>query len=228
LFIYSRLKNDHRKYLYSRTLAEGLRMQFFWNIAGINENVSDCILRIHSKGFTWVRYILSALRGISFNHKNIDNEIIKDLTENWIKDQLKYFENSVSKMKGHITYYHRVSNIFLVLSIFLFLSIFYLGNFFIADFFMLNLMLVIAPIMLGIFALIRAYIKTKSYEQLINQHEIMQVIYKRAETKINELNSSQMKQEERLAYFKELFYVIGREALIENGIWYLIFKDKKT
>jgi hypothetical protein len=227
LFVYSKLSNDHKKYLYSRTLAEGLRMQFYWNIAGINENVSDCILRIHSRDFTWVKHILSALQGISFKQKKINDEIIKDLTDNWIKDQLKYFKNSVSRMKERITYYHRVSNVFLALSIFLFLSIFYLGNFFVADFFMLNLMLVIAPIMLGIFALIRAYIKTKSYEQLLNQYEIMQVIYKRAEAKINELNSSQMKQEERLAYFKELFFVIGKEALIENGIWYLIFKDKE-
>ncbi|HDZ40844.1 MAG TPA: hypothetical protein ENH59_04095 [Bacteroidetes bacterium] len=227
LFIFSRVKNDHKKYLYSRTLAEGLRIQFFWNIAGINENVSDCILRIHSKGFTWVKHILSALQGVSFNRKNINDEIIKDLTKNWIKDQLKYFDASVKIMRERIAYFHRVSNFFLFLSILLFLSIFFLGNFFIANFFMLNIMLVIAPIMLGIFALIRAYIKTKAYEQLLNQYEIMQVIYNRAEIKTEELNRAQMKQEERLSYFKELFYVIGKEALIENGIWYLIFKDKE-
>lgn len=228
LFIYSRLKNDHKKYLYSRTLAEGLRIQFFWNIAGINENVSDCILRIHSRGFTWVKHILSALQGISYNQKNIDDEIINDLTGNWIKNQLKYFENAVARMKDRIAYYHRVSNVFLFLSILLFLSIFFLGNFFVAEFFMLNLMLVIAPIMLGIFALIRAYIKTKSYEQLLNQYEIMQVIYRRAQAKIHELNESQMEDKDRLAYFRELFFVIGKEALIENGIWYLIFRDKEA
>ncbi|MFO7853133.1 MAG: hypothetical protein ACQERS_02310 [Bacteroidota bacterium] len=227
LFIYSRFKNDHKKNLYSRTLAEGLRMQFFWNIAGISESVSKYILRIHSKGFTWVKHILSALHGISFSNKTINDEIIDDLTNNWINDQLKYFDASVKIMRAKIGYYHMVSNFFLVLSILLFLSIFFLGNFFIADFFMLNVMLVIAPIMLGIFALIRAYIKTKAYEQLLNQYEIMQVIYKRAATKINELNISQMKDDERLAYFKELFFVIGKEALIENGIWYLIFKDKE-
>lgn len=227
LFIYSRLKNNHKKYLYSRTLAEGLRMQFFWNIAGINENVSDYILRIHGKGFTWVKHILSALHGMSFNRKNIDDEIIEDLTKYWINDQFKYFDASVKKMREKITYYHRVSNVFLFFSLLLFFSIFILGNLFDADYFILSIMLVIAPIMLGIFALIRAYIKTKSYENLLNQYEIMQVIYKRASSKINELNRSPMKTEERNAYFRELFFVIGKEALIENGIWYLIFKDKE-
>jgi len=227
MFLYSRLKKDHKKYLYSRTLAEGLRMQFFWSIAGINENVSDYILRIHGQGFTWVKHILSALHGISFNRKNIDDETIEDLTEYWINDQFKYFDASVKKMRERITYYHRVSNVFLFLSILLFISIFLLGNFFDADYILLSIMLVIAPIMLGIFALIRAYIKTKSYENLLNQYEIMQVIYKKARSKINELNRSRMKPEERNVYFRELFFVIGKEALIENGIWYLIFKDKE-
>jgi len=81
--------------------------------------------------------------------------------------------------------------------------------------------------MLGLFALIRGYIKTKAYEQLLNQYELMQIIYKRAGAKINELDGSQMKPAEKNAYFKELFFVIGKEALIENGIWYLIFRDKE-
>ncbi|MDX2415207.1 MAG: hypothetical protein QNK33_08445 [Bacteroidales bacterium] len=227
LFIYSKLKNDHKKYLYSRTLAEGLRMQFFWSIAGIDENVSDYILRIHGKGFTWVKHILSALHGISFNKKIVDAEIIEDLTKYWINDQLNYFDASVKIMRKKISYYHRVSNFFLFLSILLFLSIFFLGNYFVADNLMLDVMLVIAPIMLGIFALIRAYIKTKSYENLLNQYEIMQVIYRGARSKINELNSSGLKPEERNSYFMELFFAVGKEALIENGVWYLIFKDKE-
>lgn len=227
LFVYSKVKRDHKKFLYSRTLAEGLRMQFFWKIAGINENVSDYILRIHGKGLTWVKHILSALYGTSFNKRVIDDEIIEDLTKYWILDQLNYFDASVKIMRQKISFYHRLSNFFLFLSFLLFCSIFLVGNFFIADYFMLNLMLVIAPIMLGIFALIRAYIKTKSYENLLNQYEIMQVIYRRARSTINELNSSSIEPEKRNAYFRELFFAVGKEALIENGVWYLIFKDKE-
>ncbi len=227
IFIYSRLKKDHKKYLYSRTLAEGLRMQFYWNVAGINENVSDYILRIHGTEFTWVKHILSALHGISFNTNSFNGEGIKDLTDNWIKDQCEYFDASVKRMKERIAYYHRVSNTFLVLGLLLFLSIFFLGNFFIANYLMLNIMLVIAPIMLGVFALIRAFIKTKAYEHLLNQYQIMKLIYKKAEEKIKELNSLPIKVDEKNAYFRELFFVIGKEALTENGIWYLIFKDKE-
>jgi hypothetical protein len=227
IFIYSRWKKDYKKYLYSRTMAEGLRIQFYWKIAGINENVSDYILKIHGSEFTWIKHILTALQGISFNKKAFSAEEIKDLTDNWIKDQCEYFDASVMKMKERLAYYYRVSNTFLALAIILFLSIFFLGNFFIANYFMINVMLIIAPIILGVFALIRAFIKIKSYEQLLNLHQILRVIYKKADAKIKELNSLPMKMNEKKSYFRELFSVIGKEALVENGIWYLLFKDKE-
>jgi hypothetical protein len=227
IIISSRVKKDHGKYLYNRTLAEALRIQFYWNFAGIQENVSDYILRIHRKEFTWVKHILSALYGLTYNIQSIDPETIKDLTDNWIKDQAGFFDSAIRRMISRIKHYHRVSNVSFVLAFILFVSIFFLGNFFEPDNFLLNILLVIAPILLGIFALIRAYIDMKGYKQLLNQYELMQVIYKRAEAKINELNQSQMKPGERNSYFRELFFVIGKEALIENGIWYLIFKEKE-
>jgi len=227
IFIYSRVKKSHTKYLYNRTLAEALRIQFYWNFAGLQKNVSNYILRIHRKEFTWVKHILSALYGIAYNIKNINPETINDLTDNWIKDQAEFFDSSIKRMTERISRYHRVSNVSFVMAFILFASIFFLGNFYESNNYLLNILLVIAPILLGIFALIRAYINMKGYEQLLNQYELMQVIYKRAEAKISELNQSQMKPGERNSYFRELFFVIGKEALIENGIWYLIFKEKE-
>jgi hypothetical protein len=225
--IYSRVKKDHEKYLYNRTLAEALRIQLYWNFAGIQENVSDYILRIHRKEFTWVKHILSALYGLSHNNISIDPESINTLAQNWIKNQAGFFDTAIERMTSRIKNYNRLSNVSFVLAFTIFVSIFILGNLFEPDNFLLNILLVIAPILLGIFASIRAYINLKGYEQLLNQYELMQVIYKRAEAKIIELNQSQMKPDERKSYFRELFFVIGKEALIENGIWYLIFKEKE-
>lgn len=225
--VYSRVKKDHEKYLYNRTLAEALRIQFYWNYAGIQKNVSDYILRIHRKEFTWVKHILSALYGLTYNNKSTDPDSINALTLNWIKNQAGFFDTAIGRMTSRIKNYNRLSNVSFVLAFTLFVSIFILGNLFEPDNFLLNMLLVIAPILLGIFASIRAYINLKGYEQLLNQYELMQVIYKRAEAKIIELNRSQMKPDERKSYFRELYFVIGKEALIENGIWYLIFKEKE-
>jgi hypothetical protein len=212
--------------LYNRTLAEALRIQFYWNIAGINKNVSNYILRIYRKEFTWVKHILSAVYGITYNNKPISSEIKNDLTGNWVKNQADFFESSIRKMTKQIGFYHKISNISFVLASVLLVSIFFLDKYYETNNYM-NPLLVIIEILFSIFALIKAYIQMKGYEQLMNQYELMQVIYQRAEAKINEIDNLPEETDYKHSYLEELFFVIGKEALIENGNWYLIFKEKE-
>lgn len=226
IYFYSRSKNNHKKYLYNRTLAEALRIQFYWNIAGINKNVSDYILRIYRKEFTWVKYILSAVYGITYNTKPISSESINDLIYNWVKTQADFFESAISKMAKQIGFYHSISNISFAFAFALLGSILIFGKFYETNNY-LNWLLVLIETFLGVFALIKAYIQMKGYEPLVNQYELMQVIYEKAESKINEVNDLPIDISEKQSYLKELFFVIGKEALIENGNWYLIFKEKE-
>jgi len=226
VYLYSRSTKYHKKYLYNRTLAEALRIQFYWNTAGINKNVSDYILRIHRKEFTWVKHILSAVYGITYNIKSISPEIITDLTDNWVKNQADFFKSSIIKMTRQIGFYHRISNISFAIAFALLGSILVFGKFYETNNY-LNWLLVFIEILLGVFALIKAYIQMKGYEPLVNQYELMQVIYEKAESKITEVNDLSIYLSEKQSYLKELFFVIGKEALIENGNWYLIFKEKE-
>jgi hypothetical protein len=226
VYIYSRRAGYHKKYLYNRTLAEALRIQFYWNFAGMQENVSNYILRIHRKEFSWVKHILSAIYGATFSNKTITPEAIKYLTSDWIRNQTDFFESSVIKMTRRINLSHKVSNLSFLTASVIFASILFLGDYYESNGH-LNFLLVIIGILLGFFALIRAYIQLKGYEQLLNQYELMEVIYQRADRKINEINNSALPPQGKLSYLKELFIVIGKEALIENGNWYLIFKEKE-
>jgi hypothetical protein len=226
VYFYSKSTKNHKKYLYNRTLAEALRIQLYWNIAGINKNVSDFILRIYRKEFTWVKHILSAIYGITYNNGSISSEVINDLTDNWIKNQADFFESAIKKMRIQINFYHKISNISFAIAFVLLGSILILGEFYERNNY-LNWLLIIIGTLLGVFALIKAYIQMKGYEPLVNQYELMQVIYEKAESKLAEVNNLQMDIADKQSYLKELFFVIGKEALIENGNWYLIFKEKE-
>jgi len=226
IYFYSGSTNNHRKYLYNRTLAEALRIQFYWNIAGINKNVSDYILRIHRKEFTWVKHILSAVYGITYNTRPISSETIDDLTYNWVKNQADFFESAIIKMTRQIGFYHKISNFSFGLAFALLGSILIFGKFYQSSNYH-DWLLIITESLLGVFALIKAYIQMKGYEPLINQYELMHVIYQRAESKIKEVNDQILDITEKQSYFIELFFVIGKEALIENGNWYLIFKERE-
>lgn len=226
IYFYSRITKDHAKYLYNRTLAEALRIQFYWNIAGINHNVSDYILRIHRKEFTWIEHILSSMYGLTYNNKPITSEAINNLTINWVKNQADFFESSIRKMTHKLTQYHVISNLSFIIAFGLLLSIFFLENFYVRNHYMEYLQVVIGTL-LSIFALIRAFIQIKGYDQLLNQYDLMNVLYQKAEAKLTQVSSTIQKTDEQHVYFKELFFIIGQEALIENGNWYLILKEKE-
>ena len=225
IYFYSMITKDHAKYLYNRTLAEALRIQFYWNIAGISHNVSDYILRIHRKEFTWIEHILSSIYGITYNSEPLTSATFGSLTTNWVKNQADFFESSIRTMTRKLYKYHIVSNISFIIAFALLLSIFFLEKFYAIDNNM-NYLQVLIGTLLSIFALIRAFIQIKGYDQLLNQYDLMYVLYQKAETKINQVSSTLMESDEQHAYLKELFFIIGQEALIENGNWYLILKEK--
>ena len=226
IYLYSKTTDNHKKYLYYRTLAEALRIQFYWNIAGINKNVADYILRIHRKDFTWIKYIMSSIYGVTFNNKTITSESINDLIFNWVGNQASFFRSKVEKMRKQLGFLNKIANISFILGFLLLVSIFFLEDYYKNHNYM-KLILVLVGMLVGIFALIKGYTKMKGYEQLHNQYELMNVIYSRAESKASETETYNLGQEKRNLYLKELFFVVGKEALIENGNWYLIFKERE-
>jgi hypothetical protein len=226
IYLYSKNADNHKKYLYYRTLAEALRIQFYWNIAGINKNVSDYILRIHRKDFTWIKYIMSAIYGVTFNHKSITPESINDLIQNWVENQSCFFSSSVTRMTKQLGFFNRTANTCFIMGFALLVSIFFFGDFY-KSHSLMNMMLVITGMLIGLFALIKGYIKMKGYEQLLNQYELMNVIYSRAKSKAIETETYNLDEDKKNSYLKELFFVVGKEALIENGNWYLIFKERE-
>jgi len=226
IYLYSKTTHNHKKYLYYRTLAEALRIQFYWNIAGINKNVSDYILRIHRRDFTWIKYIMSAIYGVTFNNRQITSESVNDLIYNWVENQASFFRSKVEKMRKQLGVLNTLANISFVMGLALLVSIFFFEDFYTTGNY-LNPILVIIGMLVGIFALIKGYTKTKGYEQLHNQYELMKVIYSRAESKALETETYNLDLEKKNLYLKELFFVVGKEALIENGNWYLIFKERE-
>lgn len=226
IYLYSRKRENHKKYLYNRTLAEALRIQFYWNLAGINKNVSEYFLRIHRKDFTWTKHLISAIFGLTYNTRAINAETIKLLIDNWVKNQSDFFRKSVSKMTQRVAFFNIISNASFITAFILLVSVFFFEDYYERHDY-INLLQVIVGTLLGIFALIKGYLQLKGYEQLINQYELMKVIYDRAESKIIETDTYGLNPEQKNAYLKELFFIVGKEALIENGNWYLLLKKKE-
>jgi hypothetical protein len=86
-----------------RAVAEGCRVRFFWQLAGIHDSVLDCYLGEQRTELDWIRRALLAWEidleagwpGPWADHR----ERIEFVMEHWVDKQQSYFKNAVHKSK---------------------------------------------------------------------------------------------------------------------------------
>ena len=85
-----RKRSSQDKYQDYRALAEGLRVEFFWRLAGLSSSASGHYLRKHKNELDWIRSAVRACALMSDIAKDID-EWPSLLLEYWIKGESRYF-----------------------------------------------------------------------------------------------------------------------------------------
>jgi len=95
-----------RKFLDYRVLAEGLRVQFYWAVAGVRmENPSrfshDSFLRRQDLELGWIRNVMryAGFRADSAGHTTSD-ERVRLCAEHWVKDQHAYYQRKAAERAG--------------------------------------------------------------------------------------------------------------------------------
>lgn len=113
-FVVFRIATERKvqdRYQDYRALAEGLRVQFYWLLAGVHESVSDHYLGKHRSELFWVRhacrnaYLLADRETLALNEK-ISNAVVED----WVKGQLQYYRNKVNSDKKSLHFWHPLIN----------------------------------------------------------------------------------------------------------------------
>ncbi len=99
LYLVVRERSFQDKYQDYRALAEGLRVQFFWRLAGLSSCASDHYLRKHKNELDWIR---GAVRSCALRpEETLDDERLESLQEWWLKEQRNYFASA------SVGYHHR-------------------------------------------------------------------------------------------------------------------------
>ncbi|WP_298286867.1 hypothetical protein [uncultured Lutibacter sp.] len=215
---------NHNKYIEDRVLAEALRIQFFWNLAKIKGSVSKHILRIHKKEYYWLKHILLGVYGTTCPGDNSQKESISIIKEHWIDNQKKYFEKKVEALEKKEKHHKILSYAVFGIGMLLLVGIFIL-NFRDNHHPLLHPLIVLDSIVFGIFALIKAYYEKRGYEQTKTQYSLMQSIYIASSNKITEIDLLNNKNE--CEEIDNILSLTGKEAVVENGNWYMIYKDKE-
>lgn len=220
ILIWHRRLDAQARYLDYRALAEGLRVQFYWRLAGLSDNASASYLRKQLDELRWIREALRASGALPPAAEARPDLAVKC----WVYGQAAYYSVRARQHEGRTLRIERCSQIFLSIGLFAALSlVVFWGPLERAILWHHWAVLIMgfAPVAA---ALWEAYGERIGARTQANQFARFAAIFHRAERFIGRLEAEEPgpRREGELALLREL----GREALIENADWVLLQRDR--
>ncbi len=221
VIIWHRRLDAQARYLDYRALAEGLRVQFYWRLAGLTDNASASYLRKQLDELRWIREALRATGAVpppSAAHPELALKC-------WVHGQAAYYAARARLHERRMLRIEHWSRAFLaigLLAAFSLVALWALLEQFVTWHHWVVLAMGFAPVAA---ALWEAYGERIGARTQANQFARFAAIFHRAERFIDRLEleePSPSRREGELALLREL----GREALIENADWVLLLRDR--
>ena len=221
----ARQRGWHRKYLDYRTLAEGLRVQFYWAAAGIrgdNESkfTHDNFLQAQDPELGWIRNIMR-VTGMKCDVRRDANAAgLEFVIREWIGDenggQLGYFATKSSEKNRRHRITERLGRFSLLTSVAV-VIVFLAAGQNLPETWTAPLMLIMGTMLL-LFAIRQGYAYAVAEKDLIKQYEFMLRIFDNARRR---LDSAESPEERRL-----ILRALGGSALDEHAEWILMHRDR--
>jgi hypothetical protein len=226
LFLLARLREYERKHLDYRALAEGLRVQLFWKLAGVTDLVAEHYLRLHRSELKWIPSVIGALcpRGETATLDATDQgqsaeRRINLVRERWVRAQSEFFRDQAAYSELRNAGIRRVAVSFLYAAIVacVVLIVVQTGGFLEeAD---RHVFVAIALLLAG-WGMTRAYGERRGFEAHTRRYATAQEVFARGLIALED--DGGLSEGGSLEVLRQL----GREALYENGAWLLLHRDR--
>ena len=214
-----------RKYLDYRTLAEGLRVQFYWAAAGVTSgNVTkfahDNFLQMQDTELGWIRNVMRVAGTECDIAPNLDPYGLEFALKEWIGDddtgQLGYYrKKSAIRIADHHNT-QRVGRIGIWITIVALTSLLFVGSG--VPEYVRGPMVYLMGVVLLMVGIRQSYAKATAEAELIKQFEFMYRIFRNARRRIDEAESDVDR--------RRLLKVLGDSALEEHAQWILIHRER--
>lgn len=215
----------HRKFLDYRALAEGLRVQFYWRLAGVsghlrNDFAYDNFLQKQDVEIGWIRNVMrfAGAPEDCMAHRNDD---LDGVIAHWIGEpggsgQLGYFEARCGRHRRHVAHTERLVGVTLWAGIGITVAL-ALFQHRLDD--VLVTGMVAAMGMLPLLAAVReAYAHKVAEKELLKQYKFMLDIYRMARFRLSRCTSVEQK--------RDLLRALGEAALDEHAEWILVHRER--
>jgi hypothetical protein len=203
------------KYLDYRALAEGLRVQLFWRMAGLRDSVADNYLHRQLGELSWIREALKNRLLLLFHIPTQSMEIDRQLElvdKHWVQDQLNYFQRAALANANRVYRLKLLAKLCIVTGLGLSVRKVFLGNP------AIDVAIVMLPILA---AMMTVYIRTRKFQEQSRQFSRMALLFRHAATRLKQaFQRNDTKQAQKLVL------ELGQEALIENADWVILHRDR--
>jgi len=214
-----------RKYLDYRSLAEGLRVQFYWAVAGVRDDNKwkfphDSFLQSQDPEFGWIRNVMrvAGYRSDAVDQQN--NLGLKFAQQQWVGDdaegQLGYFQKKAQDRIKRSKLTNGLGRLSLIVGVSIVLVFVLIGPS-LSDG-VSNILTVIMGTTLLLYAVREGYAYATAEKELIKQYQYMLGIYYNAQRRLAEAADDAEKRQVLLA--------LGQSALNEHADWILMHRER--
>jgi hypothetical protein len=226
-----------KKYQDYRALAEGLRVQFFWDLLGLPDKVEEHYLQKQKGELEWIRDAIRRWR--SCDEQTLDNAAVSGeqrkaqkalVRKYWVQGQVDYFSQVAGPREEERSGNCRSwAKILFGMSLFVAIVLWVvlipgveervhelLGN---VGFEILEgLLIFISSMLLVGAALWVAFGEKMAFAEHGRQYRVASICFQRRDQR---LSDGELTKEEA-----DLFLALGKDALAENGDWLLLHRDR--
>lgn len=213
----------HTKYLDYRALAEGLRVQFYWRMAGLADSVSDHYISQQRGELEWIRTAIrrhDAFAGPAAASRSSTERRIETVIDTWVSGQCAFFRRALAR--DHAVLAAWETRIRWLVGLGMFAAV---GTFGAAAMGALNryrphLVLGMALLPL-VAALLHGYIEKQAFSSHVKRYGHILFVYVSAQERL-----AKARQQRDWEQARSLLRALGGEALEENGDWVLLHRDR--
>lgn len=223
--IVARKQGWHRKYLDYRTLAEGLRVQFYWAAASVtNDTVSkythDHFLQSQDPELGWIRNVMRVAGTRCDMESTSHPEGVTFAIREWIGDagsgQLGYFRKKSTERIAKNRNTDRLARLSLLASVAV-VGVMIIAGSGLPDS-ALSLLQVFMGTTLLLFGVRQGYAHSTAEKELIKQYEFMLRIFHNARRRLDHADDDVER--------RQILRALGGSALDEHGEWILMHRDR--
>ncbi len=216
----------HSKNLDYRALAEGLRVQIFWHLAGLTDSVADHYLRKQRGELTWIR---QAIRAINIYDWVENKENLEVVYWHWIRNQAPWFserakknQEKAKKLSGWIEKLF-LSGLILIIA----LLVGHVTTVIPPSSLSHKLLILLIAFLPATGALLHHYVEKMAFEEQAKQYERMATLFAKADEEVKKLINAPVQNEATQQRAEEVLFELGKEALEENGDWVLLHRKRQ-